>query len=173
MTTPAPGFSWDLLGDLQEGRPTLGPFMRVEPYRLLQYTLRAVLEKEHGAARTEAFFYEAGYLAGRHYYEQLIGPACDLQDFIKRLGQSLLDQRVGLLQLESADPQGGRFVLTIAEDLDCSGLPQLERTSCSFDEGFIAALLESFDGCRYVVREVDCWTNGARICRFVAEAARE
>ncbi|MEI6451670.1 MAG: 4-vinyl reductase, partial [Actinomycetes bacterium] len=44
---------------------------------------------------------------------------------------------------------------------------------CVYDEGFIAALLESYTGRRFVVKEVDCWCTGDRTCRFTAEVAAE
>ena len=37
-------FSWDLLGDIQAGRPHLGNTTRVEVYRLLQFAFRDVIE---------------------------------------------------------------------------------------------------------------------------------
>ena len=37
--------SWDILGDLNIGRPNLGPLTRVEVYRLMQFTFRDVLEQ--------------------------------------------------------------------------------------------------------------------------------
>lgn len=166
-------FSWELLGDLQAGRPTLGPRLRLEVYRLMQFTLRDVLERHYGDAAVDSLFYEAGYLAGRHYYDQLIGPVNELQEFVKRAGQSLRDLGIGILAVEESDQAGGRFVVTISEDLDCSGLPKQDQPICTYDEGFIAALLESFSGSRYTVREVDCWATGARTCRFVAQACQE
>lgn len=165
--------SWDLLGDLQQGRPNLGPHLRVEVYRLLQFSLRDVIERHYGTSTTDALFYEAGYQSGRHYYDHLIGPVSDFDEFIKRAGQSLRDLGIGILQVEEADPAGERFVITISEDLDCSGLPVQDDTICTYDEGFIAALLESFNNKSYVVREVDCWATGARTCRFIAQACQE
>lgn len=162
-------FSWDLLGDLQRGRPILGPQMRVEVYRLMQFSLRDVLERHYGDGVTDALFYEAGYQSGRHYYEQMIGPVSNFQEFVKRAGQSLRDLGIGILAVEEAAPAGERFVVTLSEDLDCSGLPLLDDRICTYDEGFIAALLESFSNNSYVVREVDCWASGARTCRFVAQ----
>lgn len=166
-------FSWDQLGDLGQGRPTLGPRLRLEVYRLLQFTLRDVLERHYGDNTVDALFYEAGYQSGRLYYDQLIGPVSDFQEFIKRAGQSLRDLGIGILAVEEADPDAGRFVVTMSEDADCSGLPVLDDTICTYDEGFIAALLESFSGNSYVVREVDCWASGARTCRFIAQACQE
>lgn len=166
-------FCWELLGDLAVGRPSMGPLMRVEAYRLMQFTLRDVLERHYGTTAADSLFYEAGYLSGKHFYEQLIGPVADLQQFIKQLGQALRDLGIGILAVEEVDLQQGRFVVTVAEDLDCSGLPVLDSTLCTYDEGFVAALLESYCGRSFVVREVDCWTSGARICRFVATACSE
>lgn len=170
MTDPAckHPFSWELLGNLEVGRPSLGPLMRVETYRLMQFTLREVLERHYGATVTDGLLYEAGYLAGKHFYTQLIGPVADLHVFTKRLGQALRDLGIGILAIEEADLINGQFVVTVSEDLDCSGLPVLDNAICTYDEGFIAALLESYNGRPFVVREVDCWANGARTCRFVA-----
>lgn len=166
-------FAWDQLEDLEQGRPTLGPHIRLEVYRLLQFTLRDVLERRYGDSTVDTLFYEAGYQSGRLYYDQLIGPVSDFQEFVKRAGQSLRDLGVGILAVEEADPGAERFVVTMSEDADCSGLPALDDTICTYDEGFIAALLESFSGSSYVVREVDCWANGARTCRFTAQACQE
>ena len=172
MTDPASKhpFSWELLGNLEIGRPNLGPLMRVEAYRLMQFTLREVLEKHYGTTVAESMLYEAGYLSGKHFYDQLIGPVADLHVFSKRLGQALRDLGIGILTIEEADLINGQFVVTVSEDLDCSGLPVLDNAICTYDEGFIAALLGSFNGRPFVVREVDCWANGARTCRFIATA---
>jgi uncharacterized protein len=78
---------------------------------------------------------------------------------------------VGILRVEKADPEKGEFVVTVSEDLDCSGLPDLGDAICVYDEGFIAALLESHTGHPFVVKEVDCWCTGDRTCRFTAEIA--
>jgi predicted hydrocarbon binding protein len=142
--------------------------LRLEVYRLMQFTLRDVLERRYGEELVDSHFYEAGYLAGHHYYEHLIGPVADLQEFVRRAGQSLLDFGIGILAVEEADVVSGKFVITVSEDVDCSGLPRQNSPICTYDEGFISALLESFSGCKYIVREVDCWTTGARTCRFVA-----
>ena len=40
-------FDWKLIGDIRDGRPNLGGTVEVEMYRLLQYTLRDVLEELH------------------------------------------------------------------------------------------------------------------------------
>ena len=47
----------------------------------------------------------------------------------------------------------GELVMTISENLDCSGLPELDYETCTYDEGFIASLLESFSGIAFSVPE--------------------
>jgi hypothetical protein len=73
------------------------------------------------------------------------------------------------LRVEKADLEQGVFVLTVSEDLDCSGLPELDYEICVYDEGFIAGVMESFTGESFKVKEIDCWCTGDRTCRFTAE----
>lgn len=162
-------FSWDLVGDLALGRPHLGPHTRLEIYRLMQFAFRDVAEQQLGTEKTDQLFYEAGRLAGRAFYEHVLPHCDDLQEFVRQLQVVLREMGIGVLRVEQADLEQGKFVLTVSEDLDCSGLPDLDYEICHFDEGFIAALMESFTGQPFRVKEVDCWCTGDRTCRFVAE----
>lgn len=76
---------------------------------------------------------------------------------------------IGILRVEKANIEEGSFILTVSEDLDCSGLPELGYEICTYDEGFITGLLESFTSRKFKVKEVDCWCTGDRTCRFTAE----
>lgn len=58
------------------------------------------------------------------------------------------------------------LVLTVSEDLDCSGLPVFGETVCDYDEGFIAGIFEEYAGKKITAKEVDCWATGDRTCRF-------
>jgi predicted hydrocarbon binding protein len=165
-------FSWKLIGDLVLGRPNLGPSTRLEIYRLMQFTFRDVMEEHLGTQKTDELFYQAGMLAGTEFYKQYLGQVTDFHEFIKSLQYILKDMGVGVLRVEKADVEQGSFVLTVSEDLDCSGLPELQYEICKYDEGFIAGLLESFTGYRFKVKEVDCWCTGDRTCRFTAELMR-
>jgi hypothetical protein len=162
------GFSWELLGNLKEGRPNLGNMTRVEVYRLMQFCFRDVLEKQYGSEMADKLFYDAGYLAGGHFYDHVIGKTTDLGIFVRKLQDALRDMSIGILRVEEEDLAHGRLILTVSEDLDCSGLPELSYEICTYDEGFIAALLESFSGKKFHVKEVDCWCTGDRTCRFRA-----
>jgi uncharacterized protein len=161
-------FSWNLLGDLELGRPNLGFRTRLEIYRLMQFSFRDVLEQRYGSDEADRIFYDAGYLAGRELYKHLIGPQSDLNVFINKLQTVLKEMGIGILRVEESDPENGRFVITVSEDLDCSGLPESGTEYCTYDEGFIAALLECFSGKKFTVKEVDCWCTGDRTCRFSA-----
>lgn len=161
-------FSWDLIGDIETGRPNLGGSTRVEVYRLMQFCFRDVMEKKLGTEKTDELFYDAGYLAGQHFYNQFLTDITGLDSFVSELQKLLKDFAIGILRIEEADMEKGRIVLTVSEDLDCSGLPELDYEICIYDEGFISALLESFTGSKFSVKEVDCWCTGDRTCRFEA-----
>jgi predicted hydrocarbon binding protein len=164
-------FDWAMLGDIAVGRPNLGPTTQVAVYRLMQFTLRDTLIKEYGVAAADRVFYEAGKTAGTHFFRNLIKNrdsfnefAANLQDVLKTLG-------VGLLRIEKADLSNLSFTMTVAEDLDCSGLPVCGEEICTYDEGFIAGLLSAYAHREFVVKEVDCWCSGDRVCRFTVAPA--
>jgi uncharacterized protein len=162
-------FSWGLLGDIEKGRPNLGPNTRLEVYRLMQYAFRDVLEQQLGADKADQIFYEAGKLAGVEFYKNCLSNIKDFNSFVKGLQETLRNMGIGILRVEEADIEKGTFILTVSEDLDCSGLPDIGYEVCVYDEGFISGLLESFTGSPFKVKEVDCWCTGDRTCRFTAE----
>lgn len=163
-------FSWELLGNLVAGRPHLGRRTRLEVYRLMQFCLRDVIEEELGAARTERIFFKAGHLAGTHFYTHKVEPVSNLTQFLAKLQEVFFGLGIGILEVEEEDLENGRLLLTISEDLDCSGLPELSYEMCTYDEGFIAGLLESYTGTQFLVKEIDCWCTGSHTCRFLAIA---
>ncbi len=173
MTTRRYAFSWDFIGNVHEGRPNLGNSARIEVYRLFQYTMRDVVELRYGTKASEEIMRECGNLAGRKFCEKFIAPCEKFDDFVNVVQQALLDFGIGILRVESADYETSHFTLTVAEDLDCSGLPDRDHTVCHYDEGFIAGVLYSHAGVEFHVREVDCWCTGDRTCRFDARPVQE
>jgi uncharacterized protein len=163
-------FDWALLGDVEEGRPNLGPMVGVHAYRLMQYSFRDVLERKYGTEIADEVFHDAGRLAGREFAKNVIGEHKNLADFVKAAQDALRESKIGIMRVEEAAPDTNRFLLTVSEDLDCSGLPELGYGVCTYDEGFIAAVLESHLGRHFDVVEVDCWCTGDRTCRFEATA---
>jgi uncharacterized protein len=163
-------FSWEDLGDIDEGRPNLGPHCTVLGYRLLQYTLRDELIKQFGVDKGREVFQNAGRCAGAEFCKNCLDGPLGFNDFIVELQEKLKDYLIGILKIEDADMDSLSFTLTVAEDLDCSGLPFTDETICEYDEGFIAGILNTYTGKEFNVKEVDCWASGDRVCRFKATA---
>jgi len=164
-------FSWDNLGDIKEGRADLGEDMPVLVYRLMQFTLLDILTKDFGAAKADEYFRRAGFLAGQEFAKSLLDLSVDLSSFLSQLTKALADNKIGILRMEAFDPETGNLILTVGQDLDCSGLPVTDETVCHYDEGFIGGILNAYTGKVYDVREIDCWSNGDRVCRFKADVS--
>jgi uncharacterized protein len=165
-------FAWEDLGDLEKGRPNLGPNMPVLAYRLLQYTLRDVLITELGVEKANDIFVKTGRLAGTQFCENMLNKRLGFNEFVAQLQQTLKDQAIGILRIEEADLDKMKFILTVAEDLDCSGLPFSDEVVCQYDEGFIEGILEAYTGTPFNAKEIDCWASGDRVCRFDVTAVR-
>ncbi len=166
-------FSWEDLGDLEKGRPNLGQTVPVLAYRLLQYTLRDVLITELGVNRTNDIIIKAGRLAGTHFCQNMLNRELGFDEFVAELQRTLKEQTIGLLRVEKVDLEKMRMTLTVAEDLDCSGLPFTDEVVCQYDEGFIAGILEAYTGKPFLVKEIDCWASGDRVCRFDVKMLEE
>ncbi|MDR1909781.1 MAG: 4-vinyl reductase [Spirochaetaceae bacterium] len=166
-------FVWeDTVGaDMALSRPNLGPTMRVEAYRLFQFTLRDILEQHYGTETADDLFREAGVLSGKSFFERYLAGAKSLGELSARIQNAFDELGIGIFRVESADSGDGRFIFTVDEDLDCSGLPDTREVVCVYDEGFIQGILECFTGKGFSVREIDCWCTGARTCRFEAKVS--
>lgn len=159
-------FKWEDLGNLEEGRPHLGGETSVVVYRLMQFTFKDVFSKELGKEKTCELFVKAGLLAGREFCRNVLNPALPFDEFIAYLKAKLIVLKIGVLQVEQADMEELHFMLTVSEDLDCSGLPVFGEAVCDYDEGFIAGILKEYTGKDFTAREIDCWATGDRTCRF-------
>ncbi|MEG2095023.1 MAG: 4-vinyl reductase [Lachnospiraceae bacterium] len=161
-------FSWDSIGDVIEGRKNLGESMPVFVYRLLQYTIKDEIAKRYGNEVTIDIFRSAGELAGKEFANHLLDLSLPFSEFIAHLQEVLESSKIGILRIEKFDMETGEAILTVGEDLDCSGLPITGETVCNYDEGFLAGVLKIYTKKEYVVTEIDCWATGARVCRFEA-----
>jgi predicted hydrocarbon binding protein len=159
-------FAWSMLGDIETGRPNLGPMVHVAVYRLMQFTLRDILIREVGVETADKIFFEAGKKAGQEYCDNILTEKSDLNAFFAEIQRTMKDLGIGIFRVESADLEKNSFVVTVAEDLDCSGIPVCDEQVCIYDEGFIAGLLLAYSGKDFRVKEVDCWGSGGRVCRF-------
>lgn len=166
-------FTWDTIGDIVDGRKNLGEEMPVFVYRLFQFTLKDELVKRYGAGTAADIFRSAGELAGREFALHMLDLTLELDDFIAHLQEVLKNTKMGILRIERFDEATGNAVITVSEDLDCSGLPITGETVCNYDEGFLAGVLKEYTKREYIVVETDCWATGSRVCRFEAHTKEE
>ncbi len=162
-------FSWDTIGNIAEGRKHLGGEMPVMMYRLFEYTIKTELSHRYGDSLTKDIFRSAGKTAGSAYAARFIDLTLPFQEFLTALQTVLREHKIGILRVETFDYETGDAVLTIGEDIDCSGLSVTGKSVCIFDEGFLAGILKTYTGREYAVTEIDCWASGSRVCRFVAK----
>jgi len=161
------------MGDITIGRPNLGPDVPVLIYRLMQYTLRTSLDNEFGVEKADKILYNAGKMAGVQFCSSRIEQGLEFNDFISTLQREMKDNKIAIFRVEQQDSENKCFVVTMAEDLDCSGLPILNETVCVYDEGFLAGIMSCYTGRDFEAREVDCWATGERVCRFEVKASDE
>jgi uncharacterized protein len=157
---------WSQLGNIREGRPNLGLNTSVEMYRLLQYSMRAVLEDEWDDETARRILYKSGQLAGSAFAGEYLDKTKPLNAFLASFQLKLEELGVGILKVEKSDAKNLLFTVTVSEDLDCSGLPVNGTTVCDFDEGFLEGVFSFYTGKPFNVREIDCWSTGDRTCRF-------
>ena len=161
-------FDWGRIGDIAVGRENLGDEMPVAVYRLLMYNLMDELKDRFGKEEGDDILHKIGYRTGIAIAENLLDDTKDLNAFVADLQMKLKEMKVGILRIESIDMEKQHIVLTVSEDLDCSGLPVTGEAVCIYDEGLIAGLLFHATGINFTVTEVDCWATGDRTCRFEA-----
>jgi len=130
-----------------------------------------VLSRENSIDLANDYFRKAGFIAGAEFAKNALDLTVDFNTFVANLQRVLEELKIGILRMEAFDSETGNIVLTVGQDLDCSGLPITNENVCVYDEGFISGILESYTGKRYEVREVDCWANGDRVCRFQGTAS--
>lgn len=159
-------FSWKSIGNIYDGRPNLGLNTSVEIYRLMLFSIKDVIEKHFGEEKTRFLLNEAGRISGREFCINKLNPKLPVNKFMAQLHKELNNMSVGVLKVEKFDVENFSLLLTISEDLDCSGIPVSGKTECSYDEGFLRGIFEQYTGNEIVVTEIDCWSTGDKTCRF-------
>lgn len=163
---------WDNLFNF-EGRRNLGEQMPVAVYRMFEYSMRDVLTAMLGREKMIEIIRGAGEKTGKEFYKRYLDGSLPLGDFLAQVQQKLIDLKIGILRIEKFDEESGHAILTVSEDLDCSGFPTIGETVCNYDEGFIGGILKAYTGKNYIVVEIDCWASGDRVCRFDAQVASD
>ena len=127
-------FEWSVLAGVEEGRGDLGTEMPVLLYRLMQYTMLEELTRSYGLTQANQHFKNAGFRAGFEYAKNALPLDVEFNEFVAGLQTSLRDLKVGILRMEKVDPETGEMILTVGQDLDCSGLPITDEMVCIYDE---------------------------------------
>ena len=162
------GFTWDSIGDVRMGRPTLGDVTSVTAYRLALFSLRSAIADRLGEEEAKAVFYAAGKAAGQELFRRRFADLKTVNAFVQGIATLFNELKVGIFRIEDADAAAGRFEFSVLEDLDCSGTDDVGAPQCPFDEGVIAGLLGAYLGKDVTVRESECWGAGGKMCRFQA-----
>jgi len=123
-------FNWADIGDITLGRPNLGNLTNVAVYRLMQYSLRSVINNRLGGKTGKELFFAAGKLAGEEFCKNLLDTTLGFNDFMAQLQHQLIEMSIGILRIEESDMEKLEFTLVVTEDLDCSGLPVTDETVC-------------------------------------------
>ncbi|MFV0314360.1 MAG: V4R domain-containing protein [Anaerotignum sp.] len=166
-------FTWNTFDEVEKGRLNLGSEMPVFVYRLFQFTMRKELEKQFGKEKADEIFRNSGKEAGIELATNILDLELPFAEFIAHLQSVLEGSKIGILRVELYDEKTSKAIITIGEDLDCSGLPVTGETVCTYDEGFLAGILSLYTKKNYTVKEIDCWATGARVCRFEAVVAKD
>lgn len=161
-------YLWEDAEKIKESRGNLGEEMPVFVYRLFEYSMKSVLKEEYGKEKANEIFRRCGEKSGRQFAQNALDTSLSLDNFFAHLQEVLKNSKIGVLRVEKFEPETGHAVITVSEDLDCSGLPVIGEAVCNYDEGFIAGILKEYTKQEYVVVEIDCWATGARVCRFDA-----
>ena len=132
----------------------------------MQYTFRDVFSKEIGIKKTKELFIKAGELAGTSFCKNVLDVSLPFEKFIAHLQDTLSKLKIGVLRIEESNLETMDFIITVSEDLDCSGLPLYGETVCDYDEGFLSGIFKTYTGKPFKVVEIDCWATGDRTCRF-------
>jgi predicted hydrocarbon binding protein len=148
------------------GRETFGDHMPVALYRLMQTSFLATIEEDGGREAARATLKRAGYISGEKLVESLLDLTLPMEDFVAHLQETLIEHKIGFLEIDGFDPITKKIALTIREDLDCSGEACTFETLCMYDEGLLEAIFNRYTGEPYEVVETECWGTGQPHCKF-------
>jgi len=137
--------------------------------RLFLYALKDVLAARYGPAEAVDVIREGGRLAGRRFAKNVLDLTGALDYFVNNTQNTLMKMKLGALRMEKVEEGCLEFTMTVKKDPEYCGLPITEAESGCYDEGFLSGVLEAYAGKKYRVRQVDCWENGERTCRFEAK----
>ncbi|MEG2199441.1 MAG: EAL domain-containing protein, partial [Anaerovorax sp.] len=162
-------FQFSSIGNISLGRGALGTDMPVFVYRLFQFTMRQALSDIYGEGEMIDAFRQSGKIAGKAFAQEFLDLKLELQEFTVNFKEKFEQSKIGILKIEAIDQRKEKIVLTIEEDVSCSGISvyEIRNQICKYEEGFLQGVFGEYTGREYFAVEVDCWGTGAKLCRFV------
>ncbi len=164
-----PELNMSYMGNLGAYRDEIGTDVPLAVYRMFQYAVRDALIDVYGEGEMIELFRLAGAMAGRTFAKETLDLTLPFDKFAAHLSESLKKSKIGMLEINSFDAANGKLTLSVYGDLDCSGISNIGKTLCQYDEGFIAGILGLYTGKSYNVIEVACWGTGHNACIFEAK----
>lgn len=104
---------------------------------------------------------EMGRDAGKNLAENF--ESGNLADLLIEIQEFWEENRLGEMDLE--DNQ-----MLVQDCFDCSGLPDIDKSVCSLDEGMIEGIISEKIGEEVSVSEKDCYGKGDDYCKFEIES---
>lgn len=163
----------DYMKNCGEGRENLGDEIPIDVYRLFENSLREELRERFGKSEQEQIFRSAGFRAGEYFARNFLDVTLPMNEFLSLIHEKMETLKIGVFHVEELNRETGRFIVTVSEDADCSGLPVIGETVCNYSEGFFSGILTTYTGKPYTTQETDCWATGARVCRFCSEVGKK
>lgn len=158
-------FSISIIGDTKR-RVTLGPLTSVEMFRIIRTSLVNIISLQLGEEKGDEACYLSGKAVGGEIGRAFLAEVKDLDDFVGKVRQLLINLKVGVLSVVSADVDTGKFVIVVEECVSCSGTPNIGKSICYFEGGIIAGVMKHYLKKEVKAVETKCWGLGDKICEF-------
>ncbi len=169
-----PEFKISVVGDVNK-RVILGPTVGIELFRILRFSMENLIlaqlgmgKEEENQAKANENIYLVGKAVGGEIGKAFLSGIDDLNEYVTKLKEILINLKVGILKVVSADLEKGKIVVDIEECVTCVGTPNIGAHICYFEGGLVAGILKFFLKKEVAVVEVKCCANGDNVCEFEA-----
>lgn len=149
----------------QVRRPQLGEEVPLLVFRAFRVFTGIYLEDVVGEKGASALIQKAGRELGKEVGAMLFDEK--LSTYLSRVADFVKDSKIGLLlPVEFTED---RLVVALDECITCSGMPNIGKSICHFEAGFVAGVVESHAKKRVRAYETKCNAKGDHICEVVVE----
>jgi hypothetical protein len=111
-----------------------------------------MLENVEGHKEDTDYLRKEGYSAGVEFSNNIMDMVILPDDSINTLQKKLHDYKINVLRMESYDIDTGNITISFEHEIDFNKLQLSNNDLCSFNEGFVAGILEVYTGRKYDVQ---------------------